>query len=243
MTIDIQSLRSRWASKFGLGDDAKIGVAASFGENIRIGDSGQGYKDITVIVNTEELDLDDEVVLPSGGDMRYLDANKKVFADHQYDLEHTVGTLRDLKPYPSAKDHRAWKAIVRMDTSPLAMTILRFARAGSIGASIGFVADDVSGPNEEEAKRFTKGGRRPDSIVRKWRALEFSFTAMPCNVGCQSLAVHECDDEVKRAAIEGLVTKGLIDKRLAADIGFRERKPARRVVVLEDGSVVTMASR
>jgi hypothetical protein len=148
----------------------------------------QGAMEIECLATTEGVDLDKEVVAAGGGDLSYINANKKVFADHEYGLASTTGILRWIRPVPAeGKRAAGWKMRVRLLTnSPHYGLVSELATLDTIGASIGLEAVDVGPPTEEERIKYPNA----TSIIRKWRALEVSFTSMPMNVECQSTRVY-----------------------------------------------------
>lgn len=209
-----------------------VGVVAAFGKSVEVKEDNRL---ITVVINTDDVDLDREVVVPAGADVSYMLANRSVFVDHRYDIGSTVGKLRTLTPWPSAKDHRAWKAVVSMfklPGNPLPDDILEMARTEGIGTSIGFDPIEFGSPTPDELQRFTRRGVSPDRIYRRWRMLEFSFTQIPCNVACQS--ERERVDDSRAARIEALVGKGRITVESAQKfgIGLKSPKPKRRIVIV-----------
>jgi len=207
-----------------LGGDAQIGVWASFGKDTTVDTEG-GNRDITVVANTDDIDLDNEVVIPSGADRSYFESNRKVFVDHDYTMGSHVGSLRrnGLSAYPSFAEQKGWLARIGMlkISSPVPDDILSVAREVGIGVSIGFAATDVGPPTEDEAKRYEGKRGAPASIVRAWDWIELSFTAMPCNVSCQSRV--EVLDDTRAASLEALVTKGKIQKASARALGLPDR--------------------
>lgn len=158
-----------------------------------------GAVEVEVLATTEGTDLDSEVVYAPGLETDYLDRNKKIFTDHQYGLGDVAGTLRWIRPVPATKTTAAgWKMRVRLlKSSPYYPLLVELAETDTIGASIGMEAIDVGPLTEEEQKAYP----RARSIIRKARALEVSFTAMPMNVECQSDAVYRDQKNAARLHI------------------------------------------
>ena len=209
-----------------IGSEAHIGVWASFNKDVSV-DTDNGNRDIIVVANTDDIDLENEVVVPSGASMDYFASNGKVFVDHDYSFGSAVGAVRKngIVAFPSLSDQRGWKVRVGMLSlkgNPVPDDILTIAKEVGIGVSIGFEATDYGPPTDEEEKRYTGKGGPPKSVVRSWKWIELSFTAMPCNVACQSQAVVV--DDSRAASLEGLVTKGLIQRQSARAMGLPERK-------------------
>lgn len=166
---------------------------------------------------TDDVDCEEEVVLPDGANTAYIEQNRQVFADHHWTVPHTVGTLRRLQ-----REGNGWSVrieLYRGMRSPLADDVWAIASQGGIGLSIGFQALDYGEPTADEAKRWP----RAKSVVRKWRWLELSVTPFPCNVSCRASAVRV--DESRAALIEDLRSKGLLTPHSARWLTVR-RTPA-----------------
>ena len=69
------------------------------------------------------------------------------------------------------------------------------AESGNIGHSIGMEVLDYSAPTVDERKAW------PDAvgIIRAWRLLEISYTAIPMNGDCQSGTMEETADMIRMA--------------------------------------------
>lgn len=183
-------IKSIIRSRHPLSSKAAVGLRA-FNTSVVKAIEEQGALEIECLATTEGVDLDNEVVVASGGDLAYINANKKVFADHEYGLGSTTGVLRWMKAVPATGTRAAgWKMRVRLlKASPHYAMISELAGLDTIGASIGIEAIDVGPPTELETKAYPKAS----SVIRKWRALEVSFTALPMNVECQSSAVYRSE--------------------------------------------------
>lgn len=173
-----------------------VGVVSTFSKEMRVDEPN---RDVVAMATTDDLDLEEEVVVPGGADIDYFKRNRKVFVDHQYDSMSAIGILRNLK-----RHENGWLARVHVPESPenpIVSHVLALARAEGIGMSIGFEAMDFGRPTAEEQKRYP-GAK---SIVRTWRWIELSFTAMPANVACQSRAMTQ--DNSKAAVARTFLTK------------------------------------
>jgi hypothetical protein len=187
-----KSLIERIKTRHALREDAPVGIFATFDSKAAL-DTANGNNDIIAIATTDSIDLDDEVVLPGGADFSYIlgtngKGNRKLFVDHEYEIDSCVGSLRSLTPWPSQAAMRGWQLRARLFDGmpyPAAEAVAKIIAQDGIGISIGFIADEYGAPTPDEAKRYPGA----TSIVRKWRMLEASFTCMPCNVSCQTLAV------------------------------------------------------
>lgn len=199
--------------------DKPIGVVGMHGKAETVNTDS---RTLWVVANTADVDCDDEVVVPSGADLAYFNRNKAIFVDHRYTLDQHVATARAIKPVFTGTNHAAWKVhayVLPLENNRLGNDILTIAREATIGVSIGFEPTDYGSPTPQEKAAYTKGGREPESIVRKWSWVELSFTAMPCNVSCRSST--QTTLETNGAKLEELLTKSLIDKSSAEALGYR----------------------
>ena len=221
----------KWASKHLDAVRGKHAGAGLLGFHASVkADTNNGNRDLEVIANTADIDLDREVVEPAGAVMDYFDKNKAIFLDHRYEAEYVVGKMRTVSQVLQDDKVVGWKIRVRMAPTELASDVIKMVNAGQApGASVGFEPLDRSAPTDEEAKRYTKGGEAPESVVRRWHWLETSLTWMPCNVACQATGAPEVD-EAKMTALDGLVTKGVIRRSTAAALGLPVTK--RKAIVL-----------
>lgn len=229
--IDARAMIERMRAKHWLGDEAKLGIVASFGTKSVV-DTDRNNRDLLVVATTDDIDLDDEVVIPGGADLSYIRQNRKVFADHRYEVESIVGQLRSLSPWPTKKAQRGWLARVRLATNPIGEAVkLIVEETGSIGASIGFEATDFGPPTDDEKKLYSRGGREPKSVVRSYKMLELSLTAIPCNVACQTMG-FALGDESKSERIVSMVKSGRIDRRAASMLGVPVQSVRKRKIVV-----------
>jgi hypothetical protein len=132
------------------------------------------------VVTTTAIDLDDEVVVPSGLDLSYFPKQvAAVYLDHLYARENgpaAVGTCRRLS---RTKDGDGLWAQTYILPTALGDEILTAIEAGALGGlSIGAKAIEAGPPTDEERERY---GDRVKSVLRRGLLLEYSFTSMPCN--------------------------------------------------------------
>ena len=76
----------------GIQDGETVGVVSSYGKGAEL-ETKTDSRELIVVANTGDIDLDNEVVVPSGADTRYFERNRMIFADHQYDLSQVAGRL------------------------------------------------------------------------------------------------------------------------------------------------------
>lgn len=233
-----QEIISRLKVKHG---DGSLGVRGGIAKGVEFKETASG-REITAIATTDDVDLDNEVVLPSGADPEsYFFSNKKIFVDHQYDSTYCVGSLRTAEPVPSKAAPTSWKVTIALFSglrSPLADDIWTMARDSGIGLSIGFRPVEVGPLTTEEARKY---GGSVRSIVRAWEWLELSFTAFPCNVSCQTMEATEAPTG-KEAAILELVTKGRIRKQAAAAFGVHPAIDRSRVFMPKRKTIVVVGA-
>lgn len=182
-TFDGRPLVDRIKSRHGLGKDAKVGVFGCFDTKAAL-DTDRGNNDVVAMATTDGLDLDEEIVLPEGGDLSYVTTNRKLFVDHCYEIEYAVASLRSITAVKLGGKQRGWSIRSRLlqgDIHKAARIVESICQQDGIGLSIGFIAEDAGRPDANEAKAYPGA----TSIIRKWKMLEVSFTCLPCNVSCQ----------------------------------------------------------
>jgi len=222
------------------------GIVASYGKGVetRTKNDDSGTNDIIVTANTGDIDLENERVMPGGADKSYFQANRKMFADHRYDLESGVAEARSVSAYPNPQEIKSWRIRCRLMDTPLARTIRAIVDdTNQIGVSIGFIPKDWGMPSDEE--RETLGGDF-QTIVRSWSWFETSFTLLPCNVSCQSIVTEGKSMDMVDSA-DRLLSAGKIDRESAAALGMpihAERKlftiPETKRFFLPDGESYTI---
>lgn len=214
-TDRIERLRKKW----GIGKERRIGLIGLPSLYCKAADS-KNPRDIVVTANTDDIDLDQEVVIPDGADTRHYRANGANFLDHKYDFPHHVGFMRSLR---MADGGRAWinrSQIFDNLKSPLADDLLTVAATAGIGSSIGYEELDGGPPNDKDPVRYQKA----DWVTRKWSMIELSFTAMPCNVACHGGAEAGMDAEKCWGILDNLVTKSRIKRETARALGLPDRE-------------------
>lgn len=224
-------------------DGERIGVVSSFGRGAEIVTKDDRTRDILVTANTGDIDLDNEVVVPAGANTAYFERNKMIFADHLYDLDKVAGKMRQLQKYPSDTEHKSWRVRAHINDNPIGNTVRTIVEeTGQIGVSIGFIAKDYGAPTDDERKAYKAAdGSSPQSVVREWDWFELSFTALPCNVACQSMAVTQGKSVDMLDAVDQLVTKGMIDRESASLLGM-PITPKRKFHATTDQKSVRVSS-
>ena len=202
------------------------GIVASYGKGAEI-DVKDDTRDIVVIANTADIDLEKERVVPSGADTSYFKSNRQMFADHLYDINSGAGVMRVMNEYPSKTDHKSWKLRCRIRNNPIGNAIMAVVEdTNQIGISVGFVPLDWGEPTSSEIKEF--GGSSFDSIIRAWEWFETSYTLLPCNVTCQSMDITEGKSYDMIDSADRLLSRDKIDREAAYALGL-PITPKRRI--------------
>lgn len=178
-----------------------------------------GPLEVVCYANTAAVDLEREVVMPTGLDVRtYLMQNKNLFVDHRYDVLSAVAVCRSMSLAP---DGWVCRGAFHEDMSnPYVKACVVLAMAGTLAMSVGFEALEWGPPNESEMKAYPG----VESVVRKARVLEVSYTAMPMNVTCRQVSVAlpasaETAEKCRKALIDAQ-----IPARVVEDFGVKPRR-------------------
>jgi len=197
--------------------EADLGVKSTSLESVNV-DVSQRL--VAGICSTDSLDLDNEIVVPSGVDTSYFpNKSKAVYFNHEYD-ELPVGTCRKFVPIDGGKSIFCQTFIRR---GPVGDDLLMAIQDGAVGGhSVGYKVLSVTPPKQDDPACYKKAS----AVVRNWLALEYSIVSMPCNPD----------------ALVSLVSKGVIRRKSAVLFGLDDT-PERRyfpvggralVVITED---------
>lgn len=188
-----------------------------------------GPLEVTCYANTAAVDLEREVVVPTGLDVRtYFNANRNLFVDHRYDVLSAVAHCRSMTLDPTG-----WMCHGKFSedmTNPYVRACVVLAKAGTLAMSVGFEALDWGAPTIEEAKVYPG----VESVVRKARVLEVSYTAMPMNVTCRQVATNMDTAYANAEKCRKSLIDAKIPDRVVEDFGVKPR----RVIVVRDSIVV-----
>lgn len=173
--------------------------------------------EVVAIANTAAVDLDDEVVVPSGADPALFEKYGAIYYNHiSYGDMLPVGTLRQAALINGGS---AWRIRFAVASNPFAQDVLTAIREGVVrGVSIGFVRTEWGDPTAEELDEYGPH----QSITRGWRWLETSVVPMPCNPDA-IIDGMTMPDEAARS-LEELVRKGRIGQKSAAMMGLPKRR-------------------
>lgn len=164
-------------------------------------DAGED-RGVVVIANTADVDLDSEVVVPSGADTTYFFKNRTIFWNHDYNIP--IARLR----YASLKGGK-WIVNMTFGKGEFASEVRSMVEDGVVtGTSVGFIPTLYGRPTPEETKAYGPH----ESIVRAWKWLELSVTPLPCNV-----------EAMIGAGEKGLVSKATLAKALPDRVTAKKR--------------------
>lgn len=175
--------------------------------------------EVTCYANTAAVDLEREVVVPSGLDVRsYLMLNRNLFVDHRYDVMSAVAVCRSMTMTP---DGWVCRGAFHDDmTNPYVKACVVLAKAGTLAMSVGFEALEWGPPTEAEAKAYPG----VEGVVRKARVLEVSYTAMPMNVTCRQIAMALPDAGENAEKCRKALIDAKIPDRVVSDFGVKPRR-------------------
>lgn len=215
----------RAAHKF-IGPDVQPDAIGTVGRAFKAATAkpDNGGWDIEGVATTDDVDCENEVVLPGGLDWGPLNAYKTLYGDHIYGVRTAVATLRWVARSSSPNGFRIRARMLPDEFSEDIPRYRILAERGALGYSIGFFATDRGTLTPDEAKRYP----RAKSIVRKAAVFECSLTSCPCNLACAGASVYA--DDSKASVLADLVAKSLLPGRFGSlwDVA----PPPRRVVVL-----------
>ena len=145
-------------------------------------------------VSTTEPDQEGDVVLPDGADMSYFPTRvKAVYLNHDYDKP--IGVCRKM----AVRDNGLW-ALTYIATTDLGNETLTLVNEGVIGGmSIGFRTMKADRATDDEKSVY---GDETQRMVREYKLVEYSLTAMPMNQG--ALIQKGLRDRVSRDMLDAL---------------------------------------
>ena len=147
---------------------------------------------IEFVATTQDLDLDQEIVMAAGADWSYWQtmATRSLYLDHMPVHDYHVGSIRTFNPFlkggatvgwrmaasifSGMKNHRSEEVWIKSKQQPLAF-------------SIGFVPRKMRAPTMEEMKAYPT----LENVIEKWTAVEVSITGTPANHKATSMIVTD----------------------------------------------------
>jgi hypothetical protein len=202
--------------------NATIGVTSGYwttGPKTGVKQAAAKPLEVWCLANTSAVDLEREVVLPTGLDVAsYLMKNRNLFVDHNYDVMSAVAVCRDMSLTP-----QGWlcKGAFHDDmANQYVRACIALARAGTLAMSVGFEAMEWGPPTPEEREAYPG----VESVVRKAKVLEVSYTALPMNVTCRMVGSNiEAAAENAEKARKALLDARISD-RVVGDFGIQPRR-------------------
>lgn len=214
--IDIRKRHQSNGYKFT--DESRIGIRGIRLSGLKT-ETDSGKNDIVGIATNDTVDSSNEVVLPEGADLSYINSYKNLYADHYYGISAIIGVLRSLKPYKGG-NIKGWEfraALHKgMSYGVAEDLMIVLENGGDVGASIGFDALEYSSPNAKELEAYPGA----ECIIRRWKWIELSLTAMPCNMTCGAMLAPAQMEEKRYTFLEGLLSKGKIRRESAHALGL-----------------------
>lgn len=169
-------------------------------------------------ISTTDVDMDGDVVLPSGmDDQTYFTGTKSVNLEHA--PEKAVGTCRNL----TARTKGVY-ATTYVGSHALGEDTMKMLEEGIIrGHSIEWDPRTlVSGPpTKEEAALY---GPKCKNVFRKWTLTRYAFTARPCNPYCLVDGVKSMGYRAEMAwnwsKLDNMLCDGAIHRSSAEAVGY-----------------------
>ena len=202
--------------------NATIGVTSGYwttGPKTGIKQLASKPLEVWCYANTAAVDLEREVVLPTGLDVQsYLLKNRNLFVDHNYDICSAVAVCRDM-----TLNNQGWlcKGAFHDDmANQYVRACVALARAGTLAMSVGVEALEWGTPTPAEREAYPG----VESVVRRAKVLEVSYTALPMNVTCRQVGSNiEAANENAEKARKALVDARISD-RVVQDFGIAPRR-------------------
>lgn len=224
----VTSIQKRYASLGVIGNQDRFGVAtkSATAADISATENETG-RFISMVVTTDDVDLENEVVDPNGADTTYINTRGqgKVFLDHRMETEFTIGSIVYTAKHVVDGVLRGYRQLIQVRSNssfPFADDCWNMAKTIGIGASVGYAGRVLTQVYPTDPDRW----RGAKSVVRRWKWIETSLTAAPMNVSCQSQAVTEGK---RLAQLDELVTKSIIKRETAAIMGLADARP--RIII------------
>jgi HK97 family phage prohead protease len=217
------SLIERMRDQHKLKEGDRLGIKFALNTEVKV--DGEA-RTVRAIANTAAIDLQDEVVIPSGaekdsmGQPVYFGQARTIFLNHDY--TQPIGKLRT-----AHEDRGGWQTFFHVSdkTQTARETFLLIQERIINGVSIGFKANDWGRPTTEEIKLYGPAS----AVVRKWTWIELSVTPVPCNpeawiTDVKSAPADDVVTEIRKMVAGGHVS-GVTAKALGVDTqGIKTRR-------------------
>jgi len=138
-------------------------------------------QEFTAIISTSDVDLDDEVMLPDGLNMKEFKKNPIILFNHNKDLP--IGKALSIRKSGNGMIAKAklGENIDRIND------IWKLVKQGILkGISVGFIANEIRIPTPQDIKLF---GKKVKRVISKWTLLEVSVVSVPAN---QNALIQSC---------------------------------------------------
>jgi HK97 family phage prohead protease len=143
-------------------------------------------REFTAIISTSDMDLDNEVLLPTGANMKEFKGNPILLFNHDKNMP--IGKALSVR-----KSGNGLKATAKLaEGIDTVDNIWKLIKQGILkGISVGFLVEERRAPTSDDLKMFGKNVR---SVISKWKLLEFSVVSVPCNsaaliTGCKKYGI------------------------------------------------------
>jgi phage head maturation protease len=200
-------IEDRIAKRHGF-ESEEIGLKATVAE-MEVRGAGEN-RIVTSIINTDSVDMENEVIMPTGIDTTYFigadgkSGTRSVFWNHDYDLI-PVASCRTLRLVNGALVAQA-----AMSRHPFAVDLTIAIEDGAVrGTSVGVRRLTWGPATSDERKQYGPG---VEMVTRSSVLLEYSFTGIPANGD----------------ALNQLVTVGKIARKSASYMGAPDVTPERK---------------
>ena len=179
-------------------------------------------------MTTTSIDVDGDVVIPSGGDLSRFVKNPIVMWAHNYS-EPCIGRALEVR---SSKD--TLQAKIQFAQTPRATEIWQLVKGGFLKCnSIGFIATNTLHSGNEDFKDYCKKNtvdKNCKRIITKWTLLENSIVNIPSNEDALIQAISSKSIELSDKTIKELEIKVVEEVVVPAPVKVPEEIP---VIVVE----------
>lgn len=156
-----------------------------------------GDRTFTATITTPALDRQDEVLLPEGLIATEYQLNPVVLFNHWSDKP--IGRCLKLTRKPTS-----WEAVTKLAEKPEGHTgewlpdvVYSLIKQGVINAvSVGFIVVERRSPTPKDYEKF---GETVNSVISKWKLVEYSVAPTPCNQEALITAVKSFSVDTQKA--------------------------------------------
>lgn len=226
-------------------DDTSVGMKTTLMQEMRAVDgvnADTGKVIVTAVANTADVDLMDEVVVPSGCRMNaenqpiYFGDYKPIYLNHDYEPL-PIGTLRKAT---LRADRWVCQFVIHGKTE-LSRDVQALLRLGADcpvrGTSIGFIRHDGHQAKMSDIEVYGPGCMY---VTTEWTWMELSLTPQPCNPRAWVEGVSTAPEKSVCDSLDNLACRGIIGKSTLQALGVLPRPtatilpPTRKLLLVED---------